>query len=86
MVSSSRLRARLGSDAFSVVSFPADGDCFYACVSRALGSLGIKTTVKALRKLVCGELDEAHFSQYQSLSVCGVEGFEVLAYLAYCGC
>ena len=57
-------------------SLPADGDCFYNGVCRALGSLGAAPSVAELRAVVAQELDAATFETLRGLACAGVDGFQ----------
>jgi hypothetical protein len=74
MARSSRLRARIGCDNLSVIPIPADGDCFYVCVQKALASATVpsSTTVAQLRRAVAAALDEEVLAMYQACLAAGM--------------
>ena len=74
MARSSRLRARIGCDNLSVIPIPADGDCFYVCVQKALASATVPstTTVAQLRRAVAAALDKEVLATYQACLAAGM--------------
>ena len=53
---------------------PANGDCFYLAVTKALSSADRETSIKALRAHVASQLDEETFQLYRDMHGAGVEG------------
>ena len=93
MSRASGLRAKLGVSV-EVFSLPADGDCFYTGVSRALSSVrggggggaeggaaaaAAAPSIKQLRLLVASQCTAATFEEMRGLACAGVDGFQWLA-------
>ena len=55
---------------------PADGDCFYVAVQKAVSESAV--TVEALRRNVASHLDQETFQTYQMMHQARVEGFDWL--------